>query len=244
MELEKIPSLIAVATFAALSLIVAHEWGYFGVIGRDFQAFFTTNDYVSELIVLIGPVFVFMMFMFVAVAYPVPKSTWGKWTKALAWFSGLLSGGFFISILLFSDETERLYLYVVLSFLWLGLAGYVSQQTALNTFASSSAGRLVTALPVALILAYGLGRDHAYGDLMDTTNQYRLLAKKKEFRSVKILRLLDKGAIVFDPETKAVEFHPREDIALLQRDAPEWETKPFACRHWGWGCIEASGTSK
>jgi len=61
MELERIPSLLAVATFAALSFVVAHEWGYFGVIGTEFQSFFTTYDYISELLVSLGPSFVALL---------------------------------------------------------------------------------------------------------------------------------------------------------------------------------------
>jgi energy-coupling factor transporter transmembrane protein EcfT len=254
MGLEKIPSLIAVATFCALSLVVAQDWGYFGVIGIDFQSFFTTYDYISELLVSIGPAFVGLMALLAIQAAvfrhanfdtggSALKSKWGKWFHN--WNLELIWGFGFGLALLFSDETRRISLYILLSLLWLRIVSYVYGHTAFNAFKNSPAGLLVVALPALMIAMYGLGRDGAYADLKDTTDQYRLHAKNKEFsQSVKILRLLDKGAIVLDPETKLVEFHPREDIALLERDAPKWETKSFACRHWGWSCGQVSGSSK
>ena len=103
MEFEKIPSLIAVATFAALSMTVAHEWGYFGVVGTEFQSLFTTYDYVSELLVSLGPSFVVLLVIIafqVAVARTVdfkqkslgdiPTSKWGKFIGK--WFYELLWG--------------------------------------------------------------------------------------------------------------------------------------------------------
>jgi hypothetical protein len=254
MELEKIPSLIGVATFAALSAVVAHEWGYFGVIGSDFQALFTTYDYVSELLILIGPVFVSLVLWFglqLAITYrrslksgnDVPKSKWGKWWE---WFSSLLFGVLVILALLLSDDPSQSILYDLLALLWLFVVLYVLEQLVASTLAKSPVVMLVVLLIGLMIFMYGYGRDGAYTDLKDTTNQYRLiLGKDKESgRSVKILRLLDRGAIVFDPATKAVEFHPREDIVLLQHDAPKWEAGSFACRHWGWNCIPVSGSSK
>lgn len=252
MELEKIPSLIAVATFAALSSVVAHEWGYFGIIGRDFQSFFNAYDYVSELLVSIGPVFIILLAVLAVqvAAYrtdnfepKAPHSKWGKrisdWLQESAWTIT------FILALLFLDETTRFSLYVLLGLLWLRIGIYVYGHTALHSFARSPAGLLVLVLPSVMISMYGLGRDEAYTDLKDTKDQYRLHAKNKEVgQSVKILRLLDKGAIVVVAETKAVKFYPREDIALLEHDIPKWDTKSFACRRWGWNCSQVSGSSK
>jgi hypothetical protein len=116
MELEKIPSLIAVATFSALSLVVAHEWGYFGIIGRDFQSFFTTYDYLSELLVSIGPAFVFVMALWAVnaglfrrdnfEARRIPRSKWGKFIDS--WFPELFLGLGAIFVLVFLPETNRL----------------------------------------------------------------------------------------------------------------------------------------
>jgi hypothetical protein len=254
MELEKIPSLIAVATFCALSLVVAHDWGYFGIIGIDFQSFFTTYDYISELLVSIGPAFIGLLALLAiqVVVFrqanfddgaSVLTSKWGKWLHN--WNLELIWGLGLALALLFSDETRRISLYILLTLMWPRAVGYVYGHVAFGAFKNSPTGLLVVALPALMIGAYGVGRDGAYADLKDTTEQYRLHAKNKESsQTVKILRLLDKGAIVFDPETKVVEFHPREDIALLERDAPKWETKSFACRHWDWRCERAANSPK
>jgi hypothetical protein len=246
MELEKIPSFIAVASFAALSCIVAGEWGYFGVIGREFQSFFATSDYVSDLLVSIGPVFMILLGL-LALQIAVyrmgnfesksPQSRLGKifdWYQELSWLV------IFILAVLFTDETRRFSLYIFLGLLWFRTAAYIYSHVAFDTIKRSIAGLLILVLPSLMIVAYGIGRDAAYADLKDTKDRYRLLYRNREFsQSVKILRLLDKGAIVVDPETDAVEFHPREDIVLLEHDGPKWDTKSFACQHWGWDCDKA-----
>ncbi|MEA2898370.1 MAG: hypothetical protein QOJ84_3985 [Bradyrhizobium sp.] len=254
MELEKIPSLIAAATFAALSFVVAYEWGYFGVIGSEFQSLFTAYDYISDLIVSIGPVLLGLMA--VAAIYTAInrksnfashdggfESTWGK--RLWNWQLELIWGFGFVLALLFSDETHRSGLFVLFGLLWFRIVGYIYSHTAFDAFKNSASGLLVLIIPGAMITMYGTGRDAAYFDLKNSKDQYRLQAKNKvSSQSVKILRFLDKGAIVLNPETKTVEFHPREDIALLERDVPRWETRSFACRHWGWGCVHATSSSK
>lgn len=253
MELEKIPSLIAVATFAALLVVAANDWGYFGVIGPEFQSFYTAYDYISELVVSIGPIFVGLMVLLVIQAVIVRKTNFGsegvptsKWGKRLYdWHLELGWGIGFVLAVLFTDETRRFGLYTILGLFWFRACSYVYGHSAFDAFKRSATGLLVFVLPAAMIMAYGVGRDGAYTDLKSKEDQYRLYAKNREFsQSVKILRLLDKGAIVLDPVTKVVEFHPREDVALLERDEPKWETKSFACRHWGWGCTQVGGSSK
>jgi hypothetical protein len=248
-ELEKIPSLIAVATFAALSLTVAHEWGYFGIIGTEFQSFFTTYDYVSELLVSIGPVFAFLMAVLAVQAAairadnftqpPVPKSRWGRWFHK--WYLELMQFIAVAAALLFSDETSRVPIYILAGLFWYRIANYVLNHNDLQAFRKSLTGSLLILLPGAMIAMYGIGRDGAYYDLKDTI-QYRLQFKNKDFvHSVKLLRLLDKGALVLDTNNRAIEFYAREDIARVERDAPKWEATSFACRHWGWSCRRDNG---
>src|SRR5258707_12392499 len=49
-KLEKLPSVVTIATFAALCLAVSHEWAYYGVIGSEYQSLYTTSDYITLLI--------------------------------------------------------------------------------------------------------------------------------------------------------------------------------------------------
>jgi hypothetical protein len=252
MELEKIPSIIAVTTFAALSLTVAHDWGYFGVIGGDFQSFYTSYDYVSEMLVSIGPAFIGLIVILAiqgALARAsnfspptTPESRWGRWFTN--WYLEFFQFLVVVAALLFSDETNRVAIYILAGLIWSRVAGYILSHDDLRAFRRSLAGLLLVILPGAMIAMYGVGHDAAYYDLKDP-NQYRLLFKNKDFiHSVKLLRLLDKGALVLDPSSKAVEFYPSEDIARLERDAPIWDAKSFACRHGGWACNQGAASPK
>jgi hypothetical protein len=112
---------------------------------------------------------------------------------------------------------------------WPGFAEFIKSSTAFAV--------LITVLPGAMILGYGMGRDSAYSDLKDTKSLYVLKLKdQSDSHNVKVLRLIDKGAILFDPTTKAVQFYQNESIYLLSKQAPEWENISFACRHFGWPC--------
>jgi hypothetical protein len=255
MELEKIPSLIAVATFAALSMTVAHEWGYFGVIGTEFQSFFTTYDYISELLVLIGPSFVALLVM-IAVQVSIVRSddfkpkTLGdaftaKWGKFIGdWFYELSWGVLLVLTLLFIDETRRNDLYILLALLWVRVIFYIFDHSSLVSFKRTPVGLLLQFLPAGMIVMYGYGRDGAYSDLQQAKPEYRLQLKNKEVsQHVAMLRIFDKGALVFDPATQTIAFRSRDDISSLERDRPKWETQSFACRRWGWRCLKAGGSS-
>src|SRR6185436_17088068 len=48
--LENLAAILAALTIGTLLLAVGYEWGYFLLIGRDFQALLTTSDYLSNTI--------------------------------------------------------------------------------------------------------------------------------------------------------------------------------------------------
>jgi hypothetical protein len=58
-------------------------------------------------------------------------------------------------------------------------------------------------------------------------------------RDVDVLRLLDKGAIIFDPATRTVEFLKSDMIASVARRATELDNRSFACKKWETGCQPA-----
>ena len=242
MDFEKIPSLIAVATFAALCVIVAHEWGYFGVLGADFQYYFTTYDYTSELIVFFGPSFVVVLLIAALQAAVLRSESSSKWPTAKTrfgklfakFFGDLVLVAYVVAFWLFLDQTNLAWLYMAIAFVYLRIATFVS---GIRAFAETAIGLVVIILPAVMIGAYGFGRDSAYEDLQSTKYGYRLRLKNRAFdQPVKLLRLLDKGALVTNAGSRTIAFYPREEIVSLERVQPEWETRSFACLHWGWAC--------
>jgi hypothetical protein len=243
--LEKFPSILAVATFIAISLVVSHEWGYFGIIGSDLQSLYTTYDYLAQLIVWLGPAFIVLaaiaglqIFLLRTDNFQfnrrVPKTRWGKFLDT--WYLEILYGISAVLALLLSNETARISLYLVGAIILSRVTTYVLSYEGFAEF-RKTLGVLIVFIPAIMVAFYGVGRDTAYTDLRDTQNYYDLQLKEQHvIREIKVLRLLEKGALVFDPKTKLVEFDRYETIATLRRRAPTWETQSFVCRHWGWAC--------
>src|SRR5262249_2851909 len=125
------------------------------------------------------------------------SSRWGKWFYE--WHLEVLWGLAFILAILFSDETKRNALYMLSALVWVRLALYVYGHTVVKKSVSNLLGLLLVGLPAFMILMVGWGRDTAYSDLKDTKDYYRLQLKDKTIpQQVKLLRVLDKGALVLN----------------------------------------------
>jgi hypothetical protein len=175
---EKFGSFLAVATFATISIMVTHEWGYFGVIGRDFQSLFTAYDYIAEFTFWIGPAFVFLLFLVglqlaffdpSADADPyVPKTTWGKrlyeWQFEIMYLILILLG------FLVLNESFRIWLYILLAILWLRLALFLVRRSPRFTMMKGNTmGHIFALAPMFMILFYGLVPRHSDYDSLDVT---------------------------------------------------------------------------
>jgi hypothetical protein len=173
MILEKFPSFAALATFIAISVVVAHEWAYFEVIGSEFQSLFTTYDYIAQLIVWIGPAFIFLLiFAGIQIAilrsgnFDEPKVAKSKVGKFLEnWYLELLYGLSFVIALIFSDQANRFGLYALFALFWVRLASYILSYEGFTELRKSTTSWLIYALPAVMIASYGVGRDAAYTDL-------------------------------------------------------------------------------
>lgn len=183
MILERLPSIITAATFSAVSIIVAHEWAYFGVVGPEFQSLYTTHDYLGELIIWIGPVFVF--FIVAAAIYAaslrsddfiikhIATSKWGRriedWAQEIFYFVLM------IAAFLFFDSTRRWYFYMFLGLLVTRAVGYVLSHSMFREFRKSAGAVILIVLPALMVVIYGLGQEEAYRDLKDEKDHSELL---------------------------------------------------------------------
>lgn len=245
MNLEKFPSIIAAFSFAALSVVVAYEWGYFGVVGRDFQSYFTTYDYFSDLIVASGPAFVVMLIIVVVqiALYRKdnfkkpgkPKSIIGKWFDE--WSLETIYLVLAITAILFSDQTRLSAFYLLLAFIYIRVANYILSYDALKPHRLQPLGLATVILPAMMIASYGVGRDGAYSDLANLRFEHELRLKNTlASRPIHLLRLLDKGALIVEAGSSTIDFIPKEEIVLLRQALPTWEKRSLACRYWAWGC--------
>ncbi len=245
MNLEKFPALIAITTFIAICLVVSHEWAYFGVIGPELQSLFTTYDYFSVLILWLGPAFITLLAIlgiYIALLrsddFEVKKIATSRWGRFIEnWKDEIFWSVLACIALLFSSEVNRLPLFMLGGFLWTRLSFYILSYESFASFRTKPAGVIFAGLPAIMILFYGIGRDEAYTDLIRSKNIYELRHKDQYVsREVRLVRLIEKGAIFVDLQSKSINFMRREDIMFIRKSIPDWETRSFVCKKWEFGC--------
>lgn len=244
--LEKLPSATTIATLVALCVSIAHEWAYFGVVGAELQSLYTTSDYITLVIWGAGAAFLFVLVLgliqFMALradnfTLPPPsqaKSLGGFLDRHFVWvwLSGLTVLGF-----LFSTSQVNIWAYLLLAALVFRGLIYILKHERTKEYDKGWSAVLIYGLPISMIFSYGLGKTAAYDDLSNRKPHYQLTVKGQSVsRDVDVLRLLDKGAILFDPATRTVEFLKSDMIASVTRRAPEIDERSFVCKHWGIGC--------
>jgi hypothetical protein len=138
----------------------------------------------------------------------------GKWFDS--WFTETILGVGAILALLFSDQTRLYQLYLLLALICMRILGYILSYKAFEGFGRGPLGLSLMVLPALMIVAFGFGRDGAYTDLKSLKFEHRLYLKNKAFpKSVRLLRLLDKGALIVDSNSRALDFIPKEEIVML-----------------------------
>jgi hypothetical protein len=89
-------AILGALTLILLMMSISHEYGYFMLIGQNFQTLLVTSDYFANAILWLPGVLVFMLGMdWQKLNYnpPEKKRNWKDWKT---WRIPTLIGGFFI----------------------------------------------------------------------------------------------------------------------------------------------------
>jgi hypothetical protein len=246
--LDKLPSVVTITTFAALCLAVSHEWAYYGVIGSEYQTLYTTSDYISLLIWGAGAAFLTVV-IFGLIQFAVYRKddfTLPAFSKKKT-FGGFIDRNFSIvvvalaalSTFFFGTSQVNLWSYALLAYIVCRVQLYIFSHEKTKKYDTGWFSLLIYGLPLGMIFLFGLGRASAYSDIGNKAPRYELRLKDQYVsRDVDVLRFLEKGALVFDPKTKKVEFLRSELIARVARKTPEVDDRSFACMHWEIGCAK------
>ncbi|MGY3559809.1 hypothetical protein ACVWXP_003078 [Bradyrhizobium sp. USDA 4463] len=247
--LDKLPSVVTIATFSALSIAVAHEWAYFGVIGAELQSLYTSTDYIALLIWGAGAGFLFVLVMALiqltalrADNFKLPpfsqKKTFGGFLdRNFVW---VWVGGLTIFNCFFSADQVNLWFYLLLAGLVFRGLIYILRHERTRQYDQGWSAILIYGLPIGMVFSYGMGKSAAYEDLSNRSAHYQLSLKGQSVsRDVDILRLLDKGALIFDPMTRKVEFLMSDTIASITHRIQDFDKRSFACKHWNVGCLSS-----
>jgi hypothetical protein len=218
--LENFAAVVGAFTVLIFSMSWAHEYGYFWSVGRQFQTFLTTTDYLTNS----------ALWMPVALFYVYNNMDWWRfgedgppkwdWKKKSAWIwlglGTLLFLGWTISarwpLPFLSVITTFTWVSIVWSYLW---QGYAKRFTLEEPFQ----GVLTQAIrfgPLFLIGMFLYGSVDANDDLTRTTDPYLFTFKGEPAPKLEIfLRNFDKGALVRDAVSQRVEFRKWDEVSSI-----------------------------
>jgi hypothetical protein len=120
--LEALGKLIAAATFFTLLFIVTYEWGYFGVIGGNYQSLLTVSDYLANGVIWFAPTVVFFA-VGALVQMAIARSEDFRRRSAKTWFGRLFLDHAFVTAtvigavftFLLGDRTQKVFLAFLLA---------------------------------------------------------------------------------------------------------------------------------
>jgi hypothetical protein len=242
--LDNFAAILGTITVAMLVMSVSHEYGYFWSIGRQFQTFLTTNDYLANAVLWLPPA---LFFIGLTIQYDIrgglpKKNNLTKQQKRLS--DGLLVA-FVLCGLAMATWPMNLLAGIWL-ILWGGLAwAWMSRRfskaiTSDDPFQVNA--RMIRFGPPVILAVFLIGSIDANCDLNRTDNPYAFEVKNDDTPKQRIfLRNFDKGVLVRNTAERTIEFYKWDDIAKISRAVPK-PSASYLCWRFGLMC-EISATS-
>ena len=235
--LENFGRALAAATFILLTLSLTREWGYFGVIGREYQSSLTTYDYLVSTLAWL-PSLIIVWFFLGLIYYKAGPAQLARSTLH-SWVYNSVGGLFVLSALatFFAGGAIRVrapFTYTVaFLYLWGSVSGRVAPR--LNQVPAEIAA-LCLGAPILLSIALGYGVSAGYQALEINDQTYSLLLREeREPYKVVLLRDLEKGILVRPAGTTEIIFYPWDRIARLSHPVTI-PTQSHSCEIFGWPC--------
>jgi hypothetical protein len=258
------PKGIALLSFAILSLTIVHEWGYFWVIGSNFQTVASAYDYLSNsilwlpqnLLIILAAASLQLLFRMLlrrsqenvsdadfGLSTKRRQKRFGrnKWT-AIASLTGSIL--FAIATYFFAPPDLSIVYFMPLLFGYMILYLIVTQtfEDRLRSYNQKGFIALLV-IPVVLIFDFGLGVDEAHLDIAKFNDTY-VLTPKTDTRSdatsndalVQVLRSFDKGLLLRDPRLERVYFLRWDSIKSLSRPSYSEGTVSRGCKRFPTVC--------
>jgi hypothetical protein len=218
--LENFAAVVGAFTVAILSMSWMHEYGYFWSVGRQFQTFLTTTDYLTNG-ALWFPVALFGAYNFVdwwrLTEDGPPKWDWKKRSAWIWLASGTLVFAIWLSNLTWplafiSLITAFLVVSMIWSYIWRGWADKITVEEPFKT----PLRQAVRLAPPLLIAMFMYGSVDANNDLTRTDNPYLFTFKNDVPPRLEIfLRNFDRGVLVRDVVDKRIQFRKWDDIQAV-----------------------------
>jgi hypothetical protein len=241
--LENFAAIVGVFTLSLLAMSWAHEYGYFWSIGRQFQTFLSTTDYLTNDVLWL-PLTLFSLYGLIdwwRLKEDAPptldwmrdwkrKSTWlwiaGGLLTLIGWVIGVTWPISYLSL-----GTAVLWVTIIWSYAWRRyLPGNVEAPW------DAILRQTIRLGPPFLIGMFLYGSVDANRDLTRTDEAYVFQFKGQQDKRLRIfLRTFDKGLLTRNPIDNTLEFYKWDDVASISRINPG-VSRPLACWVTGWMC--------
>lgn len=234
--LANLAAIIAALTIGTLLLAIGYEWGYFWLIGRDFQALLTTSDYLSNTIFWL-PFGLF--FTQGGIEWwrldpeEPPKKNWKRWQTWVWPCICFLVVVFVLSIATWPPSSAAVYAFLGVSvFLWSKMWRSVPIEVLPEPY-KTAAREVVRLLPPAMIAMFGLGWVMADMHLTRKDVQaFRFKGASADELRVNF-RTLEKGVLVRNLLTDRMEFYRWENIESISKGVPG-KAESIMCHMFEW----------
>jgi hypothetical protein len=231
------PKGLALLLAMLIAYAVAHEYGYFTIVGSYYLTFATSFDYVINALLWL-PSTLFLLFLYSDIGAAIREAEIKRWT-----FGRFLRHNMYIQLFffafsfLFGSIIFPLAMSVCVLVVWI----------IVNLFPESDwyqvdtrLYRLIVFVPAALIGSFGYGLTEAYNDLRSTKDVYRIGFKEgRSPANVIMLRNFEKGFLVHDKINSRIEFIPREAAISISRISPS-EVPSLSCKWFDVLCGKAT----
>jgi hypothetical protein len=191
---------------------VVHEWGYFFVVGAQFQTLVSATDYLANSILWLPQMLALLGGGYIG-AYGLtrisPRNERQQGGRVLQ-FVITFAATFVVSL---ADPLVGVPFLLVWA-VFLGTEVYFRWRPELRNTLSMTMRHVMVGLPLVPAAAFGLGALEAQGDLRSTKDLFRIERKDAQVE-VNLLRSFDRGILVSNITEKRIEFMRWDEVRTM-----------------------------
>jgi hypothetical protein len=249
---DKLPQVIAGATFLILTLAIVHEVAYFAVVGWQFQSLMSATDYLVSALSWMPLVFVCIL-MVALLSLTFVRFTEGRQPTELrsstdkrfrvlvfvmdTFFGPAAAFGFATAAILWGNLYQ---LYLAESLMALATVAFLFWLSKFQLFERALTSPIILLLSLLVnlfIVSFVAGRGDGYLDLTTNRNIHAVTLKgSPESVNMSVLRLLNAGVLARKPDEQKILFIRWDQIAALSLEFTKLDTRSLICRLVGWDC--------
>ncbi|WP_315741030.1 hypothetical protein [Bradyrhizobium sp. SZCCHNR1093] len=231
--LEHFAAVVASIGVFIFAMSWVHEYGYFWSVGRQFQAFLSTTDYITNS-ALWMPAALFFVYAYTDWTWFKRKETSSK-TNWKAWSTWV--GFFFVALYALSwlnaakwplNYFAAMNTFVAVLFIWSKIWTVYANMIVFEEPFKGPLTETIKVGPVVLIGMFLYGSVDANFDLTRLDDPYLFTFKGQPTPKLEVfLRSFDRGALVRDAVSNRIEFHRWDEITSISVAAAKQTRSPL-----------------